>query len=286
MNEPFLGSAAIAAGELTRHALRTRFFAVHHDVYVARDTELTALVRAKACWLRSRGHGVLAGFSAAALHRTKWIDHRLPATVIDTNRRPVPGIIVWAGAIDDDEICTVDGMRVTTPVRTAIDLARRYPLDVAIAAVDSLARATRLSVDEMTSSLDRFPGRHGRKNVNDVLALVDPRAESPRETALRLLIVRAGYPRPVTQLPVRNEFGVLIGVVDLGWPDLKIAVEYEGAHHRMSRDQFDRDIRRFDEMIELGWIVIRVTAKDGEATVQRRLADAWARRACDLDGVA
>lgn len=76
-----------------------------------------------------------------------------------------------------------------------------------------------------------------------------------------------------------NEYGVLIGVVDLGWPELKIAVEYEGAHHRMSREAFAKDIRRFDEMIESGWIVIRVTAGDTEATVVRRLHHVWQQRA-------
>ncbi len=144
MDEPFLGSAAVAAGRLTRHALRTRFVALHHDVYVARDTELTALVRAKACWLRSRGHGALAGFSAAAVHGARWIDRRLPATVIDANRRRTAGIVTWAAALADDEVCTVDGMRVTTPLRTAVDLARRYPVDTAVSAVDALARAARL----------------------------------------------------------------------------------------------------------------------------------------------
>jgi len=81
MGEPFIGSAAVAAGTLTRHALRTRFIAMHHDVYIAKDTDVTAVLRAKACWLRSRGHGVLAGFSAAALHGSRWIDAHRPATI-------------------------------------------------------------------------------------------------------------------------------------------------------------------------------------------------------------
>lgn len=94
MSEPFRGSAALAAGALSRHALRTRYVAVHHDVYVPRDAELTAVVRAKAAWLRTRGHGVLAGFSASALHGARWIDANRPATVIDTNRRRTPGLEV------------------------------------------------------------------------------------------------------------------------------------------------------------------------------------------------
>jgi hypothetical protein len=277
MTEPLLGSAAVAAGVVSRHALRTRYRAVHHDVYVPRDTELTPVVRAKAAWLRTRGHGVLAGFSASALHGACWIDPNRPATVIDTNRRRTRGLEVWADGIEPDEICLVEGISVTTPVRTAVDLARRYPLSTAVAAVDALARATRISVDEILAAAVQ-PGRHGMARARKALTLVDPGAESPRETWLRLVIIRAGFPRPETQVPVYNEFGVLIGEVDLGWRQMRIAVEYEGKHHRMSRAAFDRDIRRMDELIEQGWTVVRVTASDTEATAIRRLSAAWSQR--------
>jgi hypothetical protein len=278
MTEPFIGSEALAAGSLTRHALRTRCVAIHYDVYIARDIEMTAVLRAKACWLRSRGHGVLAGFSASALHGAKWVDGSRPATVIDTNRRRTPGITVWAVAIDDDEVQLIDGMRVTTPPRTAVDLACRYPLDVAVAAVDALARATRLKLSDIELAAGRHPGRHGLERARKAIELVDPGAESPQETRVRLLIIRAGYPPPETQIPVYNEYGVLIGEVDMGWRDLKIAVEYEGKHHRMSRERFAKDIRRTRELTEAGWIVIRVTARDTDATILRLIADAWARR--------
>lgn len=240
IREPFFGSAALAVGALTRHDLRTRYIAIHHDVYIAKDTEMTGVLRAKACWLRTRGHGVLAGFSASALHGAKWIDASLPATVIDTNRRRTPGITVWAVAIDDDEIQAIDGMQVTTAARTAVDLACRYPLDPAVAAIDALARATRLKVPDIELAAGRHPGRHGLERARRAIELVDPGAESPQETRVRLLIIRAGYPPPETQIPVYNEYGALIGEVDMGWRDLKIAVDYEG---KASQDE-PRTIRQ------------------------------------------
>jgi very-short-patch-repair endonuclease len=221
---------------------------------------------------------VLAGFSASALHGARWIDPGRPATVIDTNRRRTRGLRVWADGIEPDEICQVDGMRVTTAVRTAVDLARHYPVDTAVAAVDALARAARLSVDDLLAATNR-PGRHGMSRARTALALVDPGAESPKETWLRLVIIRAGFPRPETQVPVYNEYGVLIGVVDLGWRDRRFAVEYEGKHHRLTSSRFDKDISRIDEIIEQGWTVLRITAADTEATVVRRLRLAWDRRA-------
>jgi hypothetical protein len=149
---------------------------------------------------------------------------------------------------------------VTTPVRTALDLARRYPVDPAVIAIDALARATRLEVPAMDSAARRHKGRRGLKQILTALDLVHPGAESPPETRLRLLIVRAGFPRPQTQIPVYDQYGALIGVVDMGWRELKIAVEYEGDHHRTSRRVFHKDIKRVDALIEQGWIVIRIEA--------------------------
>jgi hypothetical protein len=274
MDGPFLGTAALAAGILTRHELRTRFVALHHDVYIEIGTELTPVLRAKACWLRSRGHGVLAGFSASALYGARWIDASRPATIIDANRRRTRGITVWASTIDATETRVIDGMRVTSPARTAQDLACRYSVDTAVAAIDALARATRLKV----ADVELTPGRHGLKRARGALDLVDPGAESPRETWLRLLLIRAGFPRPITQLSVYNEYGAVIAEVDLGWPDLKIAAEYEGDHHRTDRRQFRRDIGRIDALIEAGWIVIRVTSQDTVGGVVRRVETAFARR--------
>ncbi len=236
------------------------------------------MVRAKACWLRSRRRGILAGYSASALHGARWIDSRRPATIIDTNRRRAPGVEVWEQLIEPDEICLIGAMRVTTPARTALDLACRYPVDEAVAAIDSLARATRLKLGELDVLVERHKGSRGIRRARRALDLVDAGAESPRETWLRLLLIRAGFPRPRTQIPVYNEYGVLIGEVDTGWEEIKVAVEYEGDHHWKSRWQFVKDVRRLEALTEAGWIVVRVTAEDTPATVERRVAAARTRR--------
>ena len=64
----------------------------------------------------------------------------------------------------------------------------------------------------------------------------------------------------------------------MGWEDIKVAVEYEGDHHRTDRRQFNRDIARVDALTELGWIVVRVTVEDVPGGILRRVAVAWARR--------
>lgn len=279
MAEPFIGSEAVASGLVTPYALRSRFVRVHPDVYVPAGTALSAGLRARSAWLWSRRRGVVAGRSAAALYGTKWIDDRAPAQLLYPYRRPPDGIQTWSDRLVGHEIQTIGGMPVTTPARTALDIACRSPVDKAVAAIDALARATELKVLEIELLADRYRGRRGITRARSVLPLVDAGAESPRETWLRLLLLRAGFPRPRTQLPVR-QYGALIACLDMGWEDIKLAVEYDGDQHRTDRRQFTKDIRRAEVLAELGWTVVRVTAEDTPAGIIARVSAAWTRRTC------
>jgi very-short-patch-repair endonuclease len=121
--------------------------------------------------------------------------------------------------------------------------------------------------------------------VRRALRLVDAGAESPRETWLRLLLIRAGFPAPQTQVPVYDEYGQLVAVLDMGWESLKLAVEYDGDHHWTDRRQFNKDIRRAEALADLGWIDIRVTAEDTEGGVIARVRAAWEPRACNVGAI-
>jgi very-short-patch-repair endonuclease len=276
---PFIGSEALASGALTRFRLRRRFVAVHPDVYVPAGTDLTAVTRAHAAWLWSRRRGVIAGRSASALHGAKWVDNRSPAELLYEHRRPPAGIRTWADRVAEDEIQIVESVRTTTPARTALDLACRNPVVKAVAAIDALARATKLDIAQAAVLAERYKGRRNIRRARRVLTLVDPGAESPRETWLRLVLMDAGYPRPKTQIPVYGEYGDLVAVLDMGWEHLKIGLEYEGDHHRTDRRQFNRDIARLDALTELGWIIVRVTIEDVPGGILRRVGLAWSRRA-------
>jgi hypothetical protein len=278
METPFIGREALDSGRLTRHELRSRFVVVYPGVYIKADSGITARERAHAAWLWSKRRATLAGRSAAALHGAKWLDDNAPAELIYHNRHRPKGIRTWADAIAEDEIEFVGGIRTTTPARTALDLARRQPLDPAVAAIDALLRATRTKVADVELLAARHQGDKGIRNARVVLDLVDPGAESPRETWLRLLIIRAGFPRPETQVPVIDEFGQIVARVDIGWPELKIAVEYDGDHHWTDRRRLAHDIRRTELLMELGWIVIRITAEDSPETIRRRIGAAFVKR--------
>jgi hypothetical protein len=280
MGEPFIGSEAVESGIVMPYALRSRFLGIHPDVYVAADTQLTAALRAHAAWLWSRRRGIVAGRSASALHGAKWIDDHASAELLYDYRRPPSGIRTWSDRVAEDEIQLVTGIPATTPARTALDLACRYPVGKAVAAIDALARATDLKVIDVETLAERYRGRRGIRRARIALPLVDPGAESPRETWLRLLLIRAGFPPPQTQIPVHDGYGALVAVLDMGWEDLKLAVEYEGDHHRTDRRQFNRDIRRAEAVAELGWMDVRITAEDTPGGVIARVSAAWQHRAC------
>lgn len=214
------------------------------------------------------------------MHGAKWVDDHAPAELLYDYRRPPNGIRTWSDRFGDDEIQLITGTPTTTPARTALDLACRYPVGKAVAAIDALACATHLKMADVELLAERYKGRRGIGRARIALPLVDPAAESPRETWLRLLLIRAGFPPPQTQIPLYDGYGQLVAVVDMGWEQIKVAVDYEGDHHWMNRRRFNHDIRRAEAVAELGWIDVRVTAEDTEGGVIARVSAAWDRRAC------
>jgi hypothetical protein len=278
MGEPFIGSEAVAAGITTHSQLRSRYTRVFRDVYVLKGTELTPTLRAHAAWLWSRRRGVIAGFSAAALHGSRWIDAARAVDIIHDNRHSLAGLQIWSDRLASDEIDVVAGTAVTTTVRTALDLACWYPTTTAVAALDDLVRATELKLPDVELLTARYRGRRGIERARASLNLVDAGAQSPKETWLRLVLVRAGLPRPQTQIPVHDDFGDAIAYLDMGWEDVKVAVEYDGEQHRTDRRQYTWDVRRSEIIERRGWIVIRVVAGDRPAEILRRVRAARAQR--------
>ena len=104
------------------------------------------------------------------------------------------------------------------------------------------------------------PGVRGLAQLSRTLDLVDGGAESPYESLTRMLFVRAGFPQPETQIPVIDEYGVLVAVIDLGWRDYLVGVDFEGAHHWTDPRQRRRDAEHYTRLPELGWTDYRVTS--------------------------
>ncbi|MBD8505842.1 DUF559 domain-containing protein [Hoyosella sp. G463] len=240
----------------TRCQLR-KYQRVLSGVYVDRDAELTPLLKARAAWVWADGECVLSGISAAAVLGTRWLPER-PPEIVHPRVVRATGLIAHRDELREGDVATARGMRVTTPARTAFDLARRQPLDEAVVLVDALYQATRLTPAQLARYASDGRGARGITALRAVLDLADPGAESPQETRLRLLIVRAGLPRPRTQHVIRDERGLFSARTDLAWPEWKVAVEYDGAHHFTDPRQARRDAHRANDCLRAGWRVIRV----------------------------
>ncbi|WP_420108504.1 hypothetical protein [Mycolicibacter arupensis] len=279
MADPFIGSEALDAGLLTPGQLITGHARVFRDVYLHRDIEVTAVDRARAGWLWSKRQGVVAGFSASALHGSQWVGADRPAELIHGNRHRLPGLLIRGDALRRDEIQEIGGLPVTTPARTAVDLACWYRTVEAVAGLDALARAAEFTDVDVQRIVDRCGGRRGIVRARESLGLVDAGAESPKESWLRVILIRAGLPPPVTQIPVYEGYWQPFAVLDMGWLEAKVAAEYDGDTHRTDPIRWRRDAKRHERLQRCGWIVVRVLAGDREGDVIRRVRSALARRA-------
>jgi len=272
---PFIGAEALRAGLVRKHQLRSRFRATYPGVYLPSTVAPNFRQRAEAAWLWSHREGVLAGLTAARLHGAKWIDDTLAIELIGSNGRPPAGIRVFKGHLEAGERGLWASLPVTTVPRTAFDIGRRGRLSEAVARLDALGNATAFTVASVAEVAAAHPGARGVRQLRNALAFYDPGAQSPQETWLRLLVIGAGFPKPRTQIPVQLN-GRTRYYLDMGWEDLKIAVEYDGDHHRTDRGQFARDITRLEELAHLGWRVIRVAVDTPRQETVDRVHRAWA----------
>lgn len=279
MTEPFIGSEAVASGAVSKSALHRRYTKLFRDVYIDAGMQVSAQTMAMAGWLWSGRKAVVAGRSAAAVLGAKWVNAKDPVELIHANRNRYQGISIRGDRVASDELLLVKGMAVTSPERTALDLACWYPVSQALALLDALARVAPANTEVLQTITNRHPGRRNIRRARRALDLVDAGAQSPKESWLRYLLIEAGFPRPRTQIPIVEDFGRVSAYLDMGWEDVKVAVEYDGEQHRLERRQYTWDIRRMEMLEALGWIVVRVVAGDRRAHILRRVSDALARRA-------
>jgi hypothetical protein len=138
---PFLGSEALSRGLVRKHELRSKYLAHFPGVYFPADMRPNFAQRVEAAWLWSHRQGVVAGLTAARLYGTPWVDDELPIELIWPNARPPRGISTSTSLLAVVEMATLNGIPVTSLARTAFDLARRRPLQIAVERVDALGNS-------------------------------------------------------------------------------------------------------------------------------------------------
>lgn len=251
-----------------------------------------------ACYLpRMKPRQRFVGLSAMRLwgipHPRRWRSDELLEIAVPRNATPPKVAGIKGRRLNEDRARTwrIAGAYVVDPVAAVFSCAGGLTLDQAVKAIDALLTEStnyprrvsgfpsinRAEIAARLAEWRRFPGR---ATILAALEFAREKVESPKETETRLLIVRSGLPEPEVQHEVFDD-GLFIARIDLAYPELKIAIEYEGDGHRTDRDQWRRDIQRQRDLEDRGWIVIRLTQADladGSAALLARIRRAIASR--------
>ncbi|MEA5454992.1 hypothetical protein SPF06_09700 [Sinomonas sp. JGH33] len=199
-----------------------------------------------------------------------------------------PHIVVHRAKLSADEVTAVEGMWVTTPARTWLDLAEMLPVDDIVVMGDACVRVPYLelegrsepyaTIEELRSVVDRHKGKRGIRKARLALELIRIGADSPPETRLRLACMEAELPEPQLNLQIATPDGRRGPKPDIAFVEFRVGVEYEGEHHG-SQDQVVRDITRSELYAEAGWLEVRISkrhmandAKSAVAKVRTALA--------------
>jgi len=193
------------------------------------------------------------------------------------------------------EVVQFQGMPITSPVRTWLDLAGMIELDDLVAAADFLVcehdrifgpkRIAMVQLTALRAAVKEEFRRRGIVKDREAADLIRSGADSPPETKLRLLLERADLPPVTLNHVVKDALGNHVSWPDLALPGWKIAIEYDGEHHLEER-QRAVDSARDELMARLGWTQLRITkemlddneGKAAVAMVRKALyARGWAR---------
>lgn len=241
---PFTREMANTVGVTDRMLQGPPWRQVFSGVWVWDAIEDTRELRLHAGRLLIPPQGVLCGLTAA------WVSgvdvRRFDDTDVHVGFpkgrriRPRAGLVVCQETLDPTDIVDIQGVRVTTPVRTAFDCLRWLRAVEGIVVADALTHAGLVDLSQLAAY---FASKRRLRNLRigeRLLQFVEPLTESPMETRLRMLLINGGLSRPEAQHEVRDHLDSFIGRLDLAYPNVRLGVEYDGADHWKQRRADDR----------------------------------------------
>jgi hypothetical protein len=251
---------------------------VLRGVFVRTEVVDTTEMRAKAVAKVVRPHHVVTDRTAAWLHR---ID-----VYVNAERDGVPpvetcalrglepttitGIDARTRDLSPEDVMDLHGVRVTTPLRTALDLGCCLRRREAYAALNVFAVRFGISAADYERAAVRYRRRRGVVQLRELVSLVEPRLESERESWVLLAIHDAGLPLPEPQHWIDID-SVPTYRLDFAYPRLRVCVEYDGADfHERNAEQMEADRRRRVWLRDNGWTVIVVRRGDFKPTALER----------------
>jgi hypothetical protein len=168
-----------------------------------------------------------------------------------------------AGHVGRSETVLLNGLRLATPLAAWCQLGGTFSIEDLVIAGDGLVARKHpvVSMSQMLDAVDARKGSRGYSKLKEAIAFVRPNTDSAPESALRLLVVRAGLPEPMVNVPIRNREGKVTAHADLAFPEFSIVLEYDGDQHRTDAQQYYIDIDRLQRIMREGWHVIRVNRR-------------------------
>ncbi len=260
------------AGRLTR--LRPGAYLSSDDERLADPETRHALAARAAVRQHATVDGAASHVSAAALHGLPlW---RVPLRRChvtrpgDSGGRRTTYLHLHRAELAPGEVVLVDGVRVTSPARTVVDVARTLPFEQAVAVADAALHREIVGTGELADALARAVGARGLPAARRVVAFADGAADGPGESISRVRFARAGLPRPVLQHVVRDTAGRVIARVDFWWPGRGVVGEFDGRvkYDRLlepgqnASDVVHREKRREDAVRATGSPVVRWDWRD------------------------
>jgi very-short-patch-repair endonuclease len=261
----FRGRDAVAAGLLTPDALRgPAWRRIFRGIYADAELPDTLELRIAGARLLLPPDGAFSGRTAAHLFGA--VQLAQPGAPVEvtvppgTSFGPVAGLRIRRAPLPPSDVTVVAHRRCTSEVRTALDLARFETMVEGVVALDVLLERRLVLATELQAALDALAPGRGTRQARRVIQLADGRSGSPQESRLRVMLSLAGL-TPVPQYNVRDSRGKVIARVDFAFPELRVAIEYDGKWHGES-NQLARDRRRMNGLSDAGWTVFYVTAAD------------------------
>ena len=190
-------------------------------------------------------------------------------SIAGDRRRRLPGTTGHRGKVLPTEVVERDGVVLTNPAHTWLDLAATAWEDQLVVWGDWLVHPVWggdwdavpfTTPKDLELLLTHHRGRPGIRRARAALDRVRVGSDSPRETLLRLALVDAGLPEPAVNLPIRDAQGRIIHQGDLVYEEFRTTLEYEGRHHS-DPDQVARDIARHEALAAHDWLELRFSAR-------------------------
>jgi very-short-patch-repair endonuclease len=245
---------AVRRGELVRR---------HRGVYALPETPLDPDLNGKALQMRGVvSHDTAARWWGMELVHTPEVNHLTVARNRGRGRDSVAGWRLHRADLVSADKVVHRGLCVTTPVRTVLDCARLLPFTAAVALADSALRKRLVTMTALQRSAAALPRGPGRRKAQQVISLLDPKADSVLESLLRILLWENGLLPPESQYVIRNAAGTFVGYFDFAWPALRLVIEAEGFEFHGQREHLRRDCRRHNVLTLQRWWLLRFTWED------------------------